>query len=150
MEEKYKEIRLKHKLPEFSIMDQEFEISDMEESHFLMRKIRERVVEKIEFTLKIFDSVLHPEEGFGSYRESAIFVETDKDGILHLYRRLMYFARTATELSFADSDDLNAAFIRDFMKEWPELKKSVLVYVRRMKDSWMKDLTKKDVVGYLG
>jgi hypothetical protein len=67
-----------------------------------------------------------------------------------LYKRMMYFNRFSTELSFSDSDEANAKFINDFMREWPELKKSILYFVRRMKEGWQKDIMKKEFVGYFG
>jgi hypothetical protein len=150
MEELYQEIKQKHHLPAFSLLDQEFEISTIEEETFILRNIRKKITEKIETSIKILDDLLHPEAGFASYRESNIFNEEERDAIIRTYKRLMYFNRVSTELSFKDSDDLNADFINSFMNVWPELRDSVLVFIRRLKDSWNKDITKKEVVGYLG
>jgi hypothetical protein len=150
MKEQYSELKKKHKLPDFSILDYEFEISSIEEEAFLLRNIRCMIDEKTELSIKLLDEILHPEAGFSSFRESGIFTQDERERILKVYRSLMYFRRLSTELFFEDSDELNAKFINEFMKEWPELKKSLLVFVKRMKESWQKDVSIKEVVGYLG
>ncbi|MBU2561669.1 MAG: hypothetical protein KKD17_05190 [Nanoarchaeota archaeon] len=150
MEELYDGLKAKHRLPAFEVLDREFEISTIDDESFLLRNIRCRIVEKIESAVNLFDDMLHPESGFASYREANVFSDSDRETIILLYKRLMYFNRLSKELYFDDSDELNARFINDFMKEWPELKRSVLSFVKRLKDSWQKDIPKKEVVGYLG
>ena len=150
MEKQYKELRARHNLPDYAVLDNDFEISTIEEEGFLLRNIRKKIIEKIDSAIKLFDDVLHPESSFSSYREANTFNDSDREGMIALYKKLMYFNRRSTELSFDDSDELNAKFISGFMKEWPELKKSVIYFVRRMKESWQKDILKKEFVGYFG
>ncbi|MBW2971995.1 hypothetical protein KY359_03065 [Candidatus Woesearchaeota archaeon] len=150
MEELYEQLRNRHNLPAFDVMDREFEISEIDDDAFMLRSIRKNIADKIESAIKIFDELFHPDSGFASFREANAFTETDRERMLDTYKRLRYFYRLSTELSFDDSDELNAEFMNSFMKEWPELKKSVLSFVRKLKESWQKDITKKEVVGYLG
>lgn len=150
MKELYEGLKARYRIPAFDVMDREFEISTIEDDEFLLREIRRKIEDKLESAVKMFNELLHPESGFASYREANVFSDADREAIILLYKRLMYFNRLATELSFDDSDELNARFINDFMKEWPELKRSILSFVRRMKESWQKDIPKKEVVGYLG
>lgn len=150
MEKAYKELKEKHSLPDYNSLNQEFEISSIEEEDFLLRNIRKKILEKIDFTLSIMDDILHPESGFSSYKESGAFSESDRNKIIEMYKRLMFFKRSSTELSFDDSDELNAKFINDFMGEWPKMKETSLVFVRKLKESWQKDILKKEIVGYLG
>jgi hypothetical protein len=150
MEELYSGLKEKHSLPAFEALDREFEISTIEEEAFLLRNIRKKVVEKADSAIKLFDGLLHPDSGFSGYKEANVFDDADRERMIELYKRLMFFSRLSTELSFDDSDELNARFINDFLKEWPDLKAEVISFVRRMKDSWHKDITKKEVVRYLG
>ncbi|MBW2967813.1 hypothetical protein KY362_04975 [Candidatus Woesearchaeota archaeon] len=150
MEELYNQLKARHSLPDFDMMDQEFEISLIEEEEFLLRNIRHKVLDKIESATKLFDNLLHPDAGFASYRESNVFEDKDREEMITLYKRLMFFKRTITALEFDDSDELNAKFINDFMEAWPGMKKQVLDFAKRLRDSWKKDITKKEVVGYLG
>ncbi|MFH1064416.1 MAG: hypothetical protein V1729_05020 [Candidatus Woesearchaeota archaeon] len=150
MEKLYKGLKEKHSLPDFDTLNQEFEISLIEEEDFFLRSIRKNIIEKIDFTLDILDDILHPESGFSSYKESGAFSDGDRDDIFKLYRQLMFFKRLSTELSFGDSDAKNAKFVTDFMAEWPKMKETVLVFVKKLKESWQGEIAKKEIVGYLG
>jgi len=151
MEDKiFDPLKKKYSLPDFSLLDSEFDLYTIEYECYFLRSIRHKMVERIESVTKMFDQVLHPEAGFSAYREANIFTDKDREDIINLYRRLMYFHRLSTELDFNSSEAADAKFINDFMKEWPVLKKQILAYVVRMKDSWQKDISKKEVVGYLG
>jgi hypothetical protein len=146
----YEPLQKKYSLPDFSLLDSEFDLYTLEYECYFLRGIRRKIAEKLESAIKMFDQVLHPEAGFAAYREANTFNEADRENLLNLYRRLMYFHRLSTELDFTNSESADAKFINEFMKEWPNLKKSILSFVVRMKDSWQKDISKKEVVGYLG
>jgi len=149
-EEIYADLKKKYGLPEFEVIDEEFEICSMEEDIFILRGIRRRIVEKFDAAIKLFSELLHPEAGFTSYQEANVFSETERELIMQLYRQLMFFNRLSAEIDFNPSDDSDAKFIADFMKEWPELKKSITFFLRKLKESWHKDRSKKENVGYLG
>lgn len=148
--EQYESLRQKHSLPPLDVMDREFEISTIEEEAFLLRAIRNRVDEKIESATKILDALLHPDAGFSAYRESSVFDDKDREGIIEIYKSLMFFKRQATLLEFDDSDEANAAFINDFMQWWSENRGILLRIIRQLRDSWKTDISRKDVVAYLG
>jgi hypothetical protein len=150
MKELYKPFKQKYSLPDFDLLDEAFELSDIEEKNFVLRKIRGKMIEKAEVVLDMFNEIIHPDSGFSGYMESNLFEDSDRDEILKIYKRLMYFKRLSTELCFDDSDEKNAKFISQFMKEWSELKKKILPFVVRLKESWQNELSKKQVVGYLG
>jgi hypothetical protein len=150
MEDQYNKLKKQHTLPDYDLLDKEFEISTIEEEAFLLRSIRKKMLEKIDFSIKLLDDMLHPEAGFASYRESSIFNEAEREQIINTYKKLMFFNRSATELALNDSDESNTKFINDFTQSWPDLKEPILTFVRKLKDSWKKDVSKKEVVGYLG
>jgi hypothetical protein len=150
MKDRYESLKKKHSLPSFEALDNDFEIFSIEEDQILLREVRERIVDKIELAIKMFEDILHPDSGFASYKEAAIFTDNDRDMANLIYKKLMYYHRYAKELSFGDSDELNAKYINEFMKEWPELKKGILKFIRMMKDSWLKDIPKKLNLGYMG
>jgi hypothetical protein len=150
MDEEYAALKKKYNLPDLGLLDREFEVSAIDEYTFLLRSMRVKIAEKVDSAIKLFNELLHPDSGFAAYKEANVFSEADREQILVIYRKLMYYSRRSTELNFDDSDELNARFINELMKEWPGLKNSILFFVRRMRDSWQKDLTKKDVVGYFG
>ena len=150
IEELYKKLQKEFSLPKYEDMDKEFEISSLEDEQFFLRHIIENIDEKISDVTKIFEGLLHPEGSFSGYREANSFTDEEREKMLDAYKKFMFFHRRATELSIDDSDKSNAEFINDLMKEWPGMKKEALSFVKRLKDSWTKEITKKEVVRYLG
>lgn len=150
MEKIYAELKKKYALPDFVVLDKEFEISLIDSDVFVLREIRRRIADKIESALKLLDNLLHPDSGFASLFEADSLISSDRQGILILYKQLMFFYRMSSELHFDDSDASNADFINGFVKEWPSLKKSLLFFIVHMRDSWKKEIGKKEYVGYLG
>ncbi|NQU78383.1 hypothetical protein HQ545_01305 [Candidatus Woesearchaeota archaeon] len=150
MEDIYKDLKKKHDLPDFDLLDRYFEISTMEDEPFMLRGIRNKIADKIDFMQKILDDLLHPESSFSSYTEAGVFSDKDRDEMILLYKRVMFFKRFSTELSFDDSDDQNAKFINMFMEEWMKLSTALLSFIRKLKESWQNEITKKELVRYLG
>lgn len=150
MEELYNKLKKEHGLPDLEVMDKEFEITTIEEERFLLREIRKKIDEKAEGITKILEGILHPDNTFSSLREADVFTDKEREKILELYQKLMYQHRKSTELGIEDSDKKNIEFINGFMEEWPKIKQEALESVSKLKESWTKDITKKEVVGYLG
>lgn len=148
--EEFEKIKKKFSLPDYDMLDHEFEVSTLEDEQFFLRGIREKIDEKIERLVNMFDDLLHPKSTFTSNVESNALTDQDKEDIVNIMKRLMYFHRRATELSLDDSDKLNADFITELFKEWDDLKTRSLKIINKMKTVWTEDELKKEVVGYLG
>lgn len=70
-------------LPEFNLLNNEFEISSIEKEDFLLRQIRRRTTERVETILKLADEFLHPgAETFTSFYECSCFDEAEKKALL--------------------------------------------------------------------
>ncbi|MBI5398559.1 hypothetical protein HZB03_03785 [Candidatus Woesearchaeota archaeon] len=149
---RYEELRAKHKrLPAFEILDVEFEISRVEYERFLLRNVRSMISEKLSFIAHALNELLHPSEaGYIALRESASFSDNEKAQILELFNKIMHYDRWALELAIQDSDELNVIFIEDVMKKWPAIKASLLHHVKKMKESWTKNIVSKDTTEYFG
>lgn len=150
IEEIYNKLKQKYDLPDFDLLNKEFDLYTIDEEDFPLRSVRNKIIEKVDSAITLFDDILHPDRDFSRYMEANVFSDSDRDGMMITYRRLMFFKRLSTELYFEDSKQTNIKFINDFMKEWPELKSSILAFTKRLKDSWEKDIPKKEFVGYLG
>lgn len=148
--EEYSLLQKQFKLPDFSALDKEFEISSIDTDSFPLRNVVRQIAEKIDSITAVYEDVLHPETSLASMQESAVFADEDRESLMKTYSLLMFYYRAASELAIDDSDDLNAKFINDLWHEWPVLKKDVLVFMRKLKDSWKSSISKKGFVGYLG
>ena len=100
MEELYKDLKAKHDLPDYGLMDKEFEISAIEDETFVLREIRKTMAEKIDASLKFLDNLFHPDPGFANYREAELFNDKDREDMVSIYRRLMFFILSTPQLLF--------------------------------------------------
>ena len=150
-EKQYNELKKKYKLPDFKELDFEFEISDMEETNFLLRGIVRRISERLDFYTTMLEEILQPDTAkLYAMHESRVFEEEDKMKMFEFYRKLMILSRHSVEISLMSSEKEEASFINGFMSGWGKIKEELLSCVKRMKDSWNAEAETKEDVGYLG
>ena len=151
IEKQYNELRKKHKLPDFKQIDLEFEISDLEETNFLLRGIIRRIAERMDFYTTMLEEILQPDTAkLYAMHEGRVFEEDDKKKMFEFYKKLMILNRHSVEISLMSSYKEEARFINDFMNEWEKIKSELLFYVRKIRDSWNAETDTKEDVGYLG
>jgi len=150
-EEQYNELRKKHKLPEFKEIDNEFEISDIEETSFLLRAIVRRIAEKLDFYTTMLEELLQPDtSNLYAMHETRFFDQSEKNKMYDLYRRLMDYNRQSIEFSLEHNDKDKVEFINNILNEWGSLRKELLKFVKKMRASWSIDTDIKEDIGYLG
>ena len=151
IEKQYNELRKKYKLPEFKEIDLAFEISDLEETNFLLRGIIRRIAERLDFYTTMLEETLQPDTAkLYAMHESRIFEENEKKEMFEFYKKLMILNRHSVEVSLENNGKEEASFINDFMNEWEKIKSELLFYVRMIKDSWKAETDIKEDIGYLG
>ena len=138
IEEEYK--KLKHSLPDFKKLDEEFEISNiqgLEDKKFLLRFIRRKVNEKIIFFCRIIENLLYPQSpNYISMIESRIFTEEEKIEMAELYKKLMYYEKESLILDVESDDKQSAKYVNEVLNDWSEIKKQIIVITRKMQKSW--------------
>ena len=150
-EKQYNEIRKKYKLPEFKEIDYELELSDLDETKFLVKSIVRRMSEKIEFFTTILDGLLQPDtSNISSIHESRFFDEFEKKEMHDIYRKLMVLSRRTAELSLAANEKDEAEFVNEFFSEWKPIREELKKYLKKMKESWKTETDIKEDIGYLG
>src|SRR3989338_9079795 len=104
-EKQYNELRKKYKLPEFKEIDYEFELSDLDETAFLLKPIVRRISEKIDFFTAILDGLLQPDtSNISSIHESRFFDDYEKKEMYDIYRKLMVLSRRTAESSLSANE----------------------------------------------
>ena len=146
----YAVLKKQHGLPDFEIVDKEFELRGINDSLFLLRRIRERISERAEDFIKILENVLQPNTNINDLYECKFFTDADKIDVFEFYKRLMLLTRTALELDVLQDDVKDAEFIRDCVKDWPAFKKSMHDVANKMKVCWQKDVSYKNNAEYFG
>ena len=150
-EKQYNELRKKYKLPEFREIDYEFELSDLDETNFLMKSVMRRISEKLDFFTAILEELLQPDaSNISSIHESRFFDEFEKKEMYDIYRKLMTFNRRSIELSLAGNEKNESEFIAEFFSEWKSMKEGLKKYLNKMKVSWKTETDIKEDIGYLG
>jgi len=151
-EKQYNELRKKHKLPEFKDIDFEFEISDLEETNFLLRAIVRRIAEKLDFYSTMLEEILQPDtSNLYAMHEIRYFDDDEKKQMYGLYSKLMNFNRQSIEVSLQHNEKDEADFVKDLFDEWKSLKQELLRFVKKMRASWKtEEADIKEDLGYLG
>ena len=151
IEKQYIELKNKYKLPEFKDMDFEFEISDLEETNFLLRAIIRKIAEKLDFYSTMLEEILQPDtSNLYAMHETRFFDEKEKNVMYDLYKKLMDFNRASIELSLGHNERNEADFINQFFEEWNALKQELLKFVNKMRTSWKEEVDIKEDLRYLG
>ena len=147
----YAGLASKYKLPDFDALNNAFEISTIEHDDFLLREIRRKIADKIEFYTHMLESILQPDAASViNMHEYRAFDETRKKALFTLYKELMFFFRTALVLECALDDKKEAAFIIDVVNKWPLFKKEFANVVEQLKNSWTVDTDVSEDLEYLG
>ena len=137
IEKQYNELKKKLKLPEFKEIDFEFEISDLEETNFLLRNIIGRMEEKLDFYSTMLEELLQPDtSNLYAMHETRYFDDDEKKQMYELYTKLMNFNRQSIEVSLTHNEKDEADFISNLFNDWKILKQELLKFVKKIKDSW--------------
>ena len=138
-------------LPDYEELDWEFEISEIDKKKFLLRHIRRSMTNKIERLAEILQSILQPDPAsFIDLYECRMYNEEDKKNIFEICRKLMHHSRNFMEVALQRDDKLEAEAITAAYKNWKENKEQVIELIKKMKESWTKDMETKEVFRYMG
>lgn len=147
----YEVVRKKYNLPSFNEVDQEFEIAAIEEEQNVLREIRHKVQDRLEFGIGILDTVCQPDSNnVRSMMEASFFNDTEKRKAFELSQKIAGLWRSLTEAELLNEEKSDAEFIKLAIKEWHAMKEHLLVYVRKMRESWKGTQGSREELGYLG
>lgn len=151
-EKQYNELGKKHRLPDFKDIDFEFEVSDLEETNFLLRNIIRRMAEKLDFYSTMLEEILQPDaSNLYAMHETRYFDDDEKKQMYELYAKLMNLNRQSIEVSLSRNEKDEAEFISGLFEQWKSLKNELLKLVKKIKDSWKtEEADIKEDLGYLG
>lgn len=130
---------LRHKLPKFEGLDEEFEISiaNIKEKAFLLRSIRRRLNDKVIFYCRIIEGLIYPNQNnmIGMF-EIKSFSEDEKQILNDYYKKLMKYERESLSLDVNPDEKKDAEYINNLFKEWQYFKKYLIAVTDKMKSSW--------------
>ena len=150
IEESYAQERKRFNLPDFNKIDFEFEISSLEETKFILREVRRKMIDKIEHFINLLEEVLQPETTVANLHECNFFDQEEKEKIFRLYSKLMRLNRKSLCLDLSPNDKEEADFIITLFNEWIDLKKDVALVLNKMKESCEIEAETKENPQYFG
>jgi len=151
IEESYGKLKGTYDLPDFSVLDNSFEIYDLEESRYILRKIRRHMVEKLKNHVEILEDLIHPNSTVSAYHEYKFLDDRSKKIIYDLYSKLMSLTRVSQRLDLESDDKKDAEYIKELLIQWQVLKKDLLELIIKLNKSWTEEeITDKSVSSYLG
>ena len=134
--------KLKHKLPKFDDINNEFELEFIKDKPFLLRQIRRRMNEKVIFFCRIIEGVLYPtQQHITNATEIKNFSEDKKKEVHKIYKSLMQYERQSLLLDVTPNDKDDVKFINDVFNFWKKTKKEMENIVKLMKESWKKEFS---------
>lgn len=143
--------KYKYPLPKYDAINNEFDISTIENDNFLLRKIIQEMFERIDFYATTLSELLQPDTAqVKSMHESRFFNDKEREKIFELYKKLMIIIRNASEVSLQREERLEAEYIKNTFDEWLLIKPELLKIVNKMKDSWKKETDIKEELAYFG
>ncbi|MFH1511204.1 MAG: hypothetical protein ABIF10_05915 [Candidatus Woesearchaeota archaeon] len=148
MSAKFEMLKKKYKLPSYEELDREFDLGKLDDD-ISLRWLRKRVFEFLDMQVALVEEVLHPDSRMSSLYECMVLGDEKKAQLFSLYKKLMKLLRHA-QLASLESDEKEAKFLLDALKEWPPIRKAMVAIVAELMESWQKEQPEQEDVRYLG
>lgn len=149
IKENYKKLQKKYRLPKFEDINKDFEIITIEKKEFLLREVRRKISEKLELFAKLLEGIFLPDATLTNLYESKIFTDKEREKIYNLFKKLMFFNRLSIETSINENNAKTSNFIKTFWKYWTKMKRDLEKVIKKIKDSWKKEIEFKQELSYI-
>lgn len=148
----YEDLKKKFKgLPDWNSLNNEFELSLIEKPDFLLRQIKDKIEEKLQWLQENLEKIINPDtSSFADMTECTVFTDTEKRMVLELYKKVVLLKRNIIEANLLQEDSADVESIKKALDEWPSLRQDSLNFVKKLKTAWHKPGNHKEVLGYLG
>ncbi|MBU2523035.1 MAG: hypothetical protein KKE23_01955 [Nanoarchaeota archaeon] len=151
LKKQYESLKKKYKLPEFSKLNEDFEIEKLQEheTDFLLREIRRTMVEKISVVLKFLEIMINPNEASPPFVFAMIkeMKPEMKKSVENMYKELSLVEISSITLDLDYGEKSEAKFIKEHTKKWEVTKKDLRSLIKSMDTIWKLESNKKSYVG---
>jgi len=152
VKEKYNNLKKKHSiLPDFEVLNREFEISLIENEEFLLREIRRKIEERFSLFMERIAGALQPEHiSISEFYEFDCFTMDEKTRLFVLFKELRLQYRRFMNLDLVLDDKKEAKAISDALKFWQSFRKKLLPFFESLEQCWAKSFKSREILEYLG
>ena len=145
LKERYAEIQIKHGLPSFQEMNEEFGIekTDIEKFDILIREIRRYVVDKVLNYMRFIEGILNPSNApMFIFSVVKALEPGDKERLTEIYKKFSKIELDLIEIDLKYSEEKEASFIKNTYSAWKEVQKELLEVLDKIKANWDKESEK--------
>jgi len=131
----YDKFRKKYDLPEFTKLNEFFDIEEIAEgeTEFFLRKIRKIISERIAGYLRFFEVILNPSNApIFFFKIIKKLDNKDRENLNRIYEKFGDLEIEAVRLDLEYSEKKEADFIKDIFKFFSEIKRDILNIIDKM------------------
>lgn len=139
LEKEYEKIRKKYSLPGFENMNNDFDIERLQEKETLnlIREVRRTIMEKNSAYLRFCEMFMNPSHAPLFFLGlSKNLGDEEKKLVNEVYLRLGKFEIKSFELDNIYDEKKESEFIRNFYKEWQEIKNNFEKIMASLEQAW--------------
>ncbi|MBW3004393.1 hypothetical protein KY310_00995 [Candidatus Woesearchaeota archaeon] len=139
MKEIYDKLKKEFDLPDFDVLNNEFEIITIEPDGFFLREIKRKINERLSSACELLTKLIQPETtSLVDLYEYRCFDDSEKKKIFALFCNVMYLKRKINESELLLDDKVDAAIIKQAAETWPKLRKQMIPFVKELEVCWEK------------
>ena len=152
MKEEYNKIKKDFDLPDFDLLNNEFEIITIEPDGFLLREIKRKINERLSSACELLTKLIQPETtSLVDIYEYRCFDDAAKKKIFELFCNVMFLKRKINESELLLDDKIDAAVIKQAAETWPKMRQQMIPFVKELEVCWEKTPeSDKELKEYLG
>ena len=151
LKKQYDVLKRKYKLPEFSKLNEDFEIEKLQEheTDFLLREIRRTIVEKISVVIKFLEIIINPNEASPAFVFAMIkeMKPEMKKKLEKMYKELSSIEISSITLDLDYGEKNEAKFIKEQTKKWGSIKKELRSLIKSVDSMWKIEKSHKTYFG---
>lgn len=135
----YGKIQVKHGLPDFSELNNYFQIEKAaeHETDFVLREIRKIIADRLFNYARFVESLLNPVNvPMFVFSVVKTLDVKEKEDLTEIYKKLAKREIDLIELDVESTEEKEAKFIKDSFELWQEIKKDFLNVIKVVKKNW--------------
>ncbi|MBW2973418.1 hypothetical protein KY346_03425 [Candidatus Woesearchaeota archaeon] len=138
VKKEYELLKKKYALPDFDVLDKEFEISTIEvDGGFLLREIKKKIKERLAHACEIITKMIQPETtSLSDLYEYRCFDDDAKKKIFEVFTKIMHLLRKVQETELILEATEDAKIIKEASDKWPDIRKQMIPFVKELEVCW--------------
>jgi hypothetical protein len=141
LKKNYELLKIKYNLPEFGELNKDFWIEKISETEtdFILREIRKFITDRTTNYMRFLESMLNPSNAsLFTFSFCKLLNSEEKKEIEELYKKLMKIELMIMDVDIIYSEEKEADFIKNSVKEWNDFKIKWKKIIEKVKTNWDK------------